>query len=139
VPFLGNARVVDDPRLNGAVAFNHGKHHLANFRQDCFVRPAPLANKMQQRLMLGRRPFRGRRRRHRFHALALHRQQQARTIIAQGPGSVRMSNHPNKPLNVLAKTRRNAFNAMPFRVTTHPSLLAKMNRHNLSEHNPLKK
>src|SRR5215469_9996107 len=52
--FLRKAGVVDDPGFDRAMALDLGQHHLAHLRQDRVVRPCPLPNKMQQRLMLRR-------------------------------------------------------------------------------------
>jgi hypothetical protein len=59
---------------------------------------------MQQRLVLGRRPCRSRLRGHRFHALALARQDQAGAIIAQRTNPIRMPNNARKSLYLRRKS-----------------------------------
>ena len=81
-PLLGEARVVDDPRRDRAVPLHLRQNHLAHLGQDPLVRPATLADKMQQRLMLRRYPRRRRHRRHGFHALAFTRHHQTHAIVA---------------------------------------------------------
>src|SRR5258705_11753439 len=72
---LGEAGVIDNPRLNRPGPFHLWPHHLAHLAEDRLVRPAPLADEVQQRLMLGRNPLRCSERCHRLYALALTRQQ----------------------------------------------------------------
>ena len=82
-----------------------GQHHLAHLGQHFLVRPPRIADKMQERLVLRRRSLRCRDRRHRLDALALARQHQADAIVAQWPGTIRMTNHTNKPLDISRKPR----------------------------------
>jgi len=102
---LGKASIVDDPCLDRPGPFDRRQHHLPNFAENHLVRPAPLADKMQQRLVLRSRPFRCRHRRHRLHALAFARQHQAQAIVAQRPRPVGVTNHAHKPLDIGRKTR----------------------------------
>ena len=102
---LGKARVVDDPGLDRPMPLDLRQHHLAHLGQDLLVRPAPFADKMQQRLMLRRRPLRCRHRRHRLYALALARHHQANAVIPQRPGPVRMADHAHKSLDIRRKSR----------------------------------
>ena len=83
-PFLRKTRIVNDPGANRPLALNHRKHMIADLAQQRFVRPRRLADKVQQRLMLGRDPRRRGHRRHRFYALALARHQQAQAVVLQG-------------------------------------------------------
>jgi hypothetical protein len=63
---------------------------------------------MQQRLML-RRCSPGRRdRRHRFNALASHRHHQARAIVTQWVGTIRVPDHAHKTIDVVPKPPINA-------------------------------
>ena len=57
-PLLREARVIDDPSFNRPVALYRWRYHLADLGQNLLVRPVAFAYKMQQRLMLRRRPFR---------------------------------------------------------------------------------
>jgi hypothetical protein len=63
---------------------------------------------MQQRLML-RRCSPGRRdRRHRFNALTSDRHHQARAIVTQWAGTIRVPDHAHKTIDVVPKPRTNA-------------------------------
>src|SRR5262249_4999588 len=86
LPFLGKARVVDDPRFDRPVAFQLWQHQFPHLRENLLVRPSSLADKMQQRLMLGCGPFWRRDRCHRLHAFALARHHQTQAIIAKRLG-----------------------------------------------------
>jgi hypothetical protein len=57
---LGKARVVDDPGLDRSATLDLRQHHLTHLGQHLPVRPSPLAEKMQQRLMLRHRTRRRR-------------------------------------------------------------------------------
>ena len=81
-PLLGKARIVDDPRLDRPLPLDRRQHHLAHLAQYPFVRPAALADKMQQRLVLRRRARRSCYCRHRLHALALARHHQTHAVVA---------------------------------------------------------
>src|SRR6202022_1855541 len=79
--------------------------HLAHFGQPLLVRPWRDTDKMQQRLVLRRRPRRRGPRRHRLDALALARQHQTGAIIAQRPSPVNVTNYAHKPLDIRRKPR----------------------------------
>src|SRR5262249_29600484 len=100
LPFLGKARVVDDPRFDRPVAFQLWQHQFPPLRETLLVGPSSLADKMQQRLMLGCGPFWRRDRCHRLHAFALARHHQTQAIIAKRLGPVRMPDHPREPLHI---------------------------------------
>src|SRR5215467_6132437 len=102
--FLRKAGVVDDPGFDRAMALDLGQHHLAHLRQDRVVRPCPLPNKMQQRLMLRRRPLRRRDRRHWLHALAPARCHRPSAVVLQGARPIRVTNHFHKTLDILHKS-----------------------------------
>jgi hypothetical protein len=104
LPLFGESRVVDDPRLDRPTLLHRRQHHLAHLRQHLLIRPGRYTDKMQQRLVLGRRPCRSRLRRHRFHALALARQDQAGTIIAQWASPVRVPDNARKSLYIRRKS-----------------------------------
>lgn len=70
---LGETRVIDDPRFDRSMAFYRRQHHLTDFSQNTLIRPRRLADEVQQRLMLCRRPIRCRYRCHRLNALTLPR------------------------------------------------------------------
>ena len=55
-PLLCKAGIINDPSLDRAVALQLRQHHLAHLGQNVLVRPGRLTDKMQQRLMLCRRP-----------------------------------------------------------------------------------
>jgi len=102
------------------VTLDPRQHHLANFRQHRLVGPAALPDKMQQRLML-RRCSPGRRdRRHRFNALASDRHHQARAIVTQWAGTIRVPDHAHKTLDVVLKPRFNPLRSPE----NHPNLLS---------------
>ena len=104
-PLLGKARVIDNPRLDRAMAHDRRHDQLAHLAQYRFVRPRSLTHKMQKRLVLGRDP-RGRHHGgHRLDTLALAGQQQARAIIPQRQSSIRMPNHPAQQFDIRHKTR----------------------------------
>src|SRR5437762_8360378 len=102
---LRERRVVDDPGLDRPVFLDRRQHHLAHLGQHLLIRPGRDADKMQQRLMLRRRPRWSCPRRHRFDALALTRQHQTGAIIAQRPSPVRVANDARKPFNIGRKPR----------------------------------
>jgi hypothetical protein len=99
-PLLGNARIVDVPRLDRAVSFQMRHHQFAHLGQHRPIRPRGLTDEVQQGLMLRRSARRRRQRRHRFDALALARQHQAGAIIPQRPRSIRVPDHSDKLTNI---------------------------------------
>src|SRR4029453_6379302 len=99
-----------------------GQYHLAHLGQDLPVRPAPLANEVQQRLMLRRRPLRRSDRRHRFHALALAGQHQAQAVIPQRLGPVRMADNAHKPFDI---SRKPQFTGIHSKIHLSPSYAEK--------------
>ena len=101
---FGETRVVDDPRLDRPVSIHRRQHHVAHLGQHLLIRPGRNTDKMQQRLVLRRRPRRSRLRRHRLHTLALARQYQARAIVAQRANPVRVPEHARKPLYICRKS-----------------------------------
>jgi len=105
-PLLGEARVIDDPSFNRPVPLYRRQHHLTDLGQNLVVRPVALAYKMQQRLMLRRRPFRRRNRRHWLDALARARHHQPHAIIAKRFGSIGVANHRRQTLDIRRKPRR---------------------------------
>src|ERR1017187_923135 len=104
-PLLGKAGVVDDPCFDRPVTLDLRQHHLAYLGQHLLVRPRGVADKMQERLVLRRRPLGRRHRRHRLDALALARQHQANAIISKWPCSVSMTNYAHHPLDIPRKPR----------------------------------
>jgi len=110
--FFGKARIVDDPGLDRPVALDLGENHLADFDQDLLVRPRRVANKMQQRLVLGRHPGRRRHRRHRFHTLAFPRQHKSQTIIPQRPRPIGVAKNACYPIDVSRKSRFTGFSSV---------------------------
>src|ERR1700674_2708615 len=116
---LGKARVVDDPGRDRSMTLDLRQHHLANLGQNRLVRPSPLADKMQQRLMLCRSSPRRRDRSHRLNALALTRHHQAPAIVAQWPSPIRMPDHAHKTLDIVRKPRFNALRS----AENHPNPL----------------
>jgi hypothetical protein len=102
---LGKAGIVDDPGHDRTVPLDLWQYHLAHLGQHLRVRPLSLTDKMQQRLMLGRRAIRRRDRRHRLHALALARHQQPGAIMPQRLLAVLVTNHARKPLDISRKSR----------------------------------
>src|SRR5580704_13053595 len=100
LPFLGKARVVDDPRFDRSVTFQLWQHQFPHLRENLLVRPSSLADKVQQRLMLGCGPFWRCDRGHRLHALAPARHHQAQAIIAKRLGPVRMPDHAREPIHI---------------------------------------
>ena len=82
-----------------------GNTSLAHLGQHPLVRPFALADEMQQRLMLCRRPRRRRHRRHRLHALAFARQHQPRAIVAQRTDPILVADHGRKTFDIGRKPR----------------------------------
>jgi hypothetical protein len=99
-PLLGKARVIDDPSFDRPVALQLRQYQLADLGQNLLVRPVAFTNKMQQRLMLGRSPFRRRNRRHRLDTLALARHHEPHAIIAKRSGPVRVPDHARQALDI---------------------------------------
>ena len=102
---LGKAGVIDDPDFDRPVAFHLRQYHFAHLGQNLLVGPVAFTNKMQQRLMLGRGPFRRRNRGHRFDALALARHHQPHAIISKRSGPVRVSNRAPQTIDIRRKPR----------------------------------
>ena len=113
---LGKACIVDDPRLNRTVTLDLGQDQLAHFAEDHLVRPAPFADKMQKRLMLGGHPRRRRHGRNRLDALALTGQHQPRAIVAKRLRSILVPNHAHKSLDIRDKPRFTALQPL----ASHP-------------------
>ena len=109
---LGKAGVIDNPSLDRAVRFEAWKHNLAHLRQHLFVRPIRLADKVQQRLVLGRGPIRRRYCGDRLHALALARAHKPCAIIPQRPPACRVPDNTPYFVNVCPKSRLTLTNAM---------------------------
>ncbi len=97
---LGKGGVVEDPGTNGTVALDARQHQLAHLGEQLLVRPLSLADEMQERLMLRRRPSRRRLRRHRLHALPLQRQHQADAVVMQRLHPIGMADYTGKPVDV---------------------------------------
>ena len=116
---LRKTGVVNDPCFNRTLMLNRRQHHLARLGQNLFVRPRRVAHEMQQRLMLSRCPSRRRHRRHRLDALALARHHQAEAIISQRAGTVRVTNHAHKPLDVSRKPRFTVANDSEIHISLH--------------------
>ncbi len=116
---LRKAGIVDDPGLDRPTAQDHRQHHLPHFGQHLLIRPATLADKVQQRLMLRRGSLRRRHRSDRFHALASAGHQQPRAIIPKRPRPVRVADHADKTLNVSRKAR---FDASRHRIHLSPRM-----------------
>jgi hypothetical protein len=104
---LGKARVVNDPSLNRSATLDLRQHQLANLGQDPLVGPSPLADKMQQRLVLGRSSLRRRDGSHRLNTLTCVRYNQARAIVTQWPHPIRVPDHAHNTLDVPRKSRFN--------------------------------
>jgi len=86
--------------------------------QHLLVRPGRDTDKMQQRLMLGCRPCRGRLRRHRLHALALTGQYQSSAIVTQWTHPIRVSEHTRKTIHIRQKSCFGLIFALPIHVST---------------------
>jgi hypothetical protein len=116
---LRKAGVVDDPRFNRPLTLDRRQHHLAHLGQNPRVRPGRVADEMQQRLMLRCRPPRRGNRRHRLNALALARHDQAEAIISQRAGTVCVTNHAHKPLDITRKPRFTVANCWEIHISLH--------------------
>src|SRR5450631_904695 len=114
---FGEARIVDDPRLDRPVLLHRGQHHLAHLGQHFLIRPGRDTDKVKQRLVLRRRPCRSRLRRHRLHTLALSRQHQPRAIVAQRANPIGVPEHARKPRHI----RRKSCFGRPFASRIHVS------------------
>ena len=84
------------------------------------LRPAARAHKVKQRLVLGRNPLRRRHGRHRLHAPALNRKQQAAAIILQRTDPRRVTDHAGNVVEISLKSLRAAVALPPI----HASLPA---------------
>src|SRR5215470_19661978 len=117
---LRKTRVVDDPGLDRPVLLDRRQYHLVHLRQHPFVRPASLADKMQQRLVLGCRPLRRRHGRQRLHALAAAGHHQAQAVSPKRPRSIGMAEHAHKPFN---KGRKPPLALRHLRIHLQPRML----------------
>ena len=97
---LGKAGVVDDPRLHRPSRRHRRQSRLACCPQQRRLVPRRLADEVQQRLMLGRRPVGAQPRRHRLDTLTRPRQQQPRAVRAERPNPVSMPQRPRQPRQV---------------------------------------
>ena len=88
---LHEACVIDDPGLDRRQAFEHRQHQIAHLAQNRLVRPRPLADQVQQRLMLRPNPRRRHHRRHGLDALALAGQKQPHAVSPERTGTVGMT------------------------------------------------
>src|ERR1700741_1268847 len=70
-PLLRKASIIEDPSFDLSVAFDARQHQFTDLGQHLLIRPVTLTDKMQQRLMLRRRPLRSRYRRHRLDTLVM--------------------------------------------------------------------
>src|ERR1700675_4481377 len=111
-------RVIDDPRLDRPLPFHRRQHHLAHLGQHPLVRPCRDTDKMQQRLMLRRRPRRSRLCGHRLHTLALARQDQPGAIVAQRANPVGVTEHARKTLHIRCKSSFACSFDLPIHVST---------------------
>src|SRR5260221_7349175 len=102
---LWERRVVDNPRLDRLVLLDCVQLHSATFGQHFLVRRRRDTDKVQQQLVLRRRPRRSCPRRHRLHALALPGQHQPGAVVAQRPCPVRVADHARKSLHIRRKPR----------------------------------
>src|SRR5260221_2732687 len=102
---LCERRVVDNPRLDRLVLLDCVQLHSATFGQHFLVRRRRDTDKVQQQLVLRRRPRRSCPRRHRLHALALPGQHQPGAVVAQRPCPVRVADHARKSLHIRRKPR----------------------------------
>src|SRR5260370_18215825 len=101
---LGKARVVDNPGLDRSITLDRRQHHLTHLAQHIVVRPTPLTDKMQQRLMLRCRPLWRGDGRHRLYALALTRHHQSHAVVVQRTRPIAVSDHPHKPPPITSET-----------------------------------
>jgi len=114
-PLLRKSRIVDDPRRDRAVRLDFRYHVLANPGHHGVVRPFALADEMQQRLMLSRRPIRCRHGRHRLHALAIGRHEQTGAIARHCSVPARIAEAAGEIIDVRSK----AFGASAAGVLIH--------------------
>ena len=96
--------VVDDHRFDPAMRLERRRDEISDLAQHRLVRPRRLPDKMQQRLMRRRRAPGRDHRRHRLNALALDRHQQARAIVLQRLGPIRMPKHAGQIFDIPRKT-----------------------------------
>src|SRR6266404_3901123 len=115
---FGETRVIDDPRLDRPLPFHGRQHHLAYLGQHLLVRPGRDTDKMQQRLMLRRRPRRRRLRGHRLNTLALARKYQPGAIITQRANPVGVPEHARKPRHIRRKSYFGLLFLLPIHVIT---------------------
>src|SRR5580700_4848495 len=120
LPLLGEAGVIDDPRLDRPMRLERRKYDLAYLGHHLLVRPIRLVDKVEQRLVLGRGSSRRSHCRDRLHALAFTRAHQPNAIDMQRSSTRRMPDNPRNLLNVRSKPSLTLTNA----VEIHRSLLA---------------
>jgi hypothetical protein len=107
-------------RLDRTVLLDRRQHHLPHLGQHLLVRPGCDTDKVQQRLMLCRRPRRSRPRSHRLHALALAWQHQPGAIITQRANPIGVTNHARKPLHISRKPRLAVVAVIEIHLALHP-------------------
>src|SRR3954467_9688128 len=100
---LGEAGIVDDPGLDGPSTLDGRQDQVAHRGEPGRIRPRRLTNEMQQRLVLGGNPGRGRDRGHRLYALAPGRHEQTRAVVAQGCGAVGVADDSDQRPNIGGK------------------------------------
>ena len=89
------------------------QHQIAHLAEHLLVGPLALSQEVQQRLVLGAGPARGRRRRDRLRALALAVQQQPRAIGAHRGDPRRVLHHARNFLQIRRKTLRTVVRSPP--------------------------
>src|SRR3954470_17421800 len=100
---LGEAGIVDDPGLDGPSTLEGGQDQVAHLGEHGRIRPRRLTNEMQERLVLGGNPGRGRDRSYRLDALARGRHKQTRAVVAQGCGAVGVADDVDQRRNIGGK------------------------------------
>src|SRR4051812_9382639 len=100
---LGEAGIVDDPGLDGPSTLEGGQDQVAHLGEHGRIRPRRLTNEMQERLVLGGNPGRGRDRSYRLDALAPGRHEQTRAVVAQGCGAVGVADDVDQRRNIGGK------------------------------------
>jgi hypothetical protein len=91
--------------IQASIGPDHWQHQLAHLGQHRRIRPRRVADKVKQRLVLGRDLPRRRYRRHRLHALARDRQQEAQAVVVQRFLAIGMAQGRAQLLDIGRKSR----------------------------------
>jgi hypothetical protein len=97
--------IVDDPGLDRPGALDRRQDQVTHLGEHGRIGPRRLTHEMQERLVLGGDPGRGRGRDrgHRLYALARGQHEQTRAVVAQGCGAVGVAEDTDQRRNIGGK------------------------------------